>query len=179
MTEDYGKVAVSILESLLSEGSPKKGEILVVGCSSSEVIGEHIGKSSNEEAGTSIAKALHRATSEKGLYLAAQCCEHLNRALVVEREVANKFNLTIVTVVPHSKAGGAFSTAVYNLLEDPVMVENIQAQWGLDIGLTLIGMHLMPVAIPVRVVPNRIGHAIVTAARTRPKLIGGPRAHYE
>ncbi len=179
MAEDYGKVAVSILESLLSEGNPKEGEILVVGCSSSEVIGEHIGKSSNEEAGTSIAKALCEAASEKGLYLAAQCCEHLNRALVVERELANKLNLTIVTVIPYPSAGGAFSTAVYGLFKDPVMVENIQAQWGLDIGLTLIGMHLVPVAIPVRVTPNRVGHAIVTAARTRPKLIGGPRAHYE
>lgn len=179
MTEDYGQVAISILESLLSKGEPRKGNILVVGCSSSEVIGEHIGKSSDIEVGAAIAKALYEATKKKGLYLAAQCCEHLNRALVVEREAAEKFNLSIVSVVPYPKAGGAFSTAVYKLFKDPVMVENIQAQWGIDIGQTLIGMHLMPVAIPVRVSPNRIGHAIVTAAMTRPKLIGGIRAQYE
>lgn len=179
MTEDYGKLARAIFQSLLSTGQPKKGDILVVGCSSSEVVGQHIGKSSDIEVGSAIARALYQATREEGLHLAAQCCEHLNRALVVEREVAEKFNLTIVSVVPYPKAGGAFSTSVYQLFEEPVMVESIRAQWGIDIGLTLIGMHLLPVAIPVRVKPNRIGHAVVSAARTRPKLIGGPRAHYE
>ncbi len=179
MTENYGQEAVAVLESLLAEDQPKKGDILVVGCSSSEVMGGRIGKFSNVETGAEIAKALYEAAQAKGLYLAAQCCEHLNRALVVERETAEKYNLPIVTVVPHPKAGGSFGTAVYHLLKDPVLVENIQAQWGIDIGLTLIGMHMKPVAIPVRVTPDHVGAARVTAARNRPKLIGGIRAQYE
>lgn len=103
----------------------------------------------------------------------------MNRALVVERETAKKYSLTIVSVVPQPKAGGSFGTAVYHLMKDPVIVENIQAQWGIDIGLTLIGMHMKPVAIPVRVTPDHIGKARVTAARVRPKLIGGVRACYK
>lgn len=179
MAENYGEQAAAVLESLLATGQPKPGEILVVGCSSSEVMGGRIGKFSNEETGAEIAKALYEASQKHGLFIAGQCCEHLNRALVCERELAEKHNLTIVTVVPQPKAGGSFGTALYRLLKDPVMVENIQAQWGIDIGLTLIGMHMRAVAIPVRVTPDHVGAAMVTAARVRPKLIGGERAKYE
>ncbi len=179
MTEEYGKQAVAVLDSLLASGNPKPGEILVVGCSSSEVMGGRIGKFSNVDTGAEIAKALYEESLKRGLLIAGQCCEHLNRALVTERETAEKYGLTIVTVVPQPKAGGSFGTALYQLLKDPVMVETIQAQWGIDIGLTLIGMHMRAVAIPVRVQPDHVGQAMVTAARVRPKLIGGERARYE
>ena len=116
---------------------------------------------------------------ENGLFLAAQCCEHLNRALVVEREAAERFNLEIVSAVPKPKAGGSFAAAAYLAYAEPVLVEHIKASAGLDIGSTLIGMHLKDVAVPLRLEIKTIGEASVTAARTRPKLIGGARAQYE
>ncbi len=152
--------------------------LLVVGCSSSEVMGGTIGKNSNVETGAEIAKAVLELTKEFGIQLAAQCCEHLNRALVMERDAAKAKGYEIVTVVPFPKAGGSFGTAVYRDLKDPVMVEEVQADFGIDIGLTMIGMHLKRVAIPVRMHPDHIGEALVCGAKTRPKLIGGERAHY-
>ena len=116
---------------------------------------------------------------EKGIFLAAQCCEHLNRALVVERECAEKYGLEIVCVVPKAKAGGSFATTAYENFNAPVVVETIKAHAGVDIGSTIIGMHLRHVAVPVRLSMKQLGEANVTFARTRPKYIGGPRAVYE
>ena len=179
---EYGFAAAKALETLLSTGKVKEGQILVVGCSSSEIAGGKIGKASNVEIGQEIATALMEVADKYHLYLAAQCCEHLNRALVVEAQAAEKYNLTIVSAVPQPKAGGSFATGVYKIMHDhikePVLVEEISAHWGLDIGQTMIGMHMQRVAIPVRVEPKKVGEALITAARVRPKLIGGERAVY-
>ena len=153
------------------------GHIAVVGCSTSEITGKHIGTASNTEIGAAVFNALISVFSEHGVYLAAQCCEHLNRAIIIEREAAAGWE--IVNAVPAPNAGGAFAAAAYAGLRDPVAVEKIQADAGLDIGGTLIGMHLKPVAIPLRLAVLKIGEATVTAARTRPKLIGGARAEYD
>ena len=155
----------------------KKGQILVVGCSSSEVIGKKIGSCSSEETAKEIYEALQSVLKERGIYLAAQCCEHLNRAIIVER-AAVPF-AEICNVVPQPKAGGSFATAAYHDMEEPVAVEEIKADAGLDIGSTLIGMHLKKVAVPVRLAVKNIGEAPLVAARTRPKFIGGIRAKYD
>lgn len=155
----------------------KKGQILVVGCSSSEVIGKKIGSCSSEETAKEIYEALQSILKERGIYLAAQCCEHLNRAIIVER-AAVPF-AEICNVVPQPKAGGSFATAAYYDMEEPVAVEEIKADAGLDIGSTLIGMHLKKVAVPVRLAVKNIGEAPLVAARTRPKFIGGIRAKYD
>lgn len=149
----------------------------MVGCSTSEVLGEKIGTHSSPETAKAIFETIFEYTQSHGLYLAAQCCEHLNRALIVERQ-AVPFG-EIVNVVPQPKAGGSFATEAYAHFADPVAVEEIQADAGLDIGCTLIGMHLKKVAVPVRLEHNRVGSALVIAARTRPKFIGGARAVYD
>ena len=156
------------------------GDLLVVGCSSSEVAGEQIGTHSSEETARAIFEEISGVASEHGIFLAAQCCEHLNRALIVERTAAEKFGLELVNVVPQPKAGGSFAAAAYRAFDEPVAVESLRCQSaaGLDIGATLIGMHLRPVAVPVRLKTARIGQAIVIAARTRPKFVGGSRAVY-
>ena len=155
----------------------QKGDILVVGCSSSEIVGGTIGKDSSYQTARAVVEVLLPFLQEKGIYLAAQCCEHLNRAIIIEREAVEKHQ--IVSVVPKPKAGGSFATAVYECLQNPVAVETIRADAGIDIGDTLIGMHLRAVAVPLRIQQNAIGHAHVTCAVTRPKYIGGPRAEYE
>ena len=155
----------------------KNGSIFVVGCSTSEVMGGSIGKNSNAEVGTEIFNAINEVLCEKGIYLAAQCCEHLNRAIVIEAAALDK-NAETVNVVPQPKAGGSFATAAYNRFNSPVCVESIKADAGIDIGFTLIGMHLKAVAVPVRLENDIIGNAKVVAARTRSKFIGGERAHY-
>ena len=152
---------------LFDAAKPEKGDILVVGCSTSEVLGEKIGTAGSLETANEIFSALKE-----------KCCEHLNRALVLEKELALKKNLTIVCAVPHEHAGGSLATAAYRGFKDPVLVESISAQLGMDIGLTLIGMHLQSVAVPVRTEIKRIGNAPVVFARTRPKYIGGERAQY-
>ena len=166
------------MRELLEEAKLPKGSLIVVGCSSSEILGAHIGKGSSPEVGNVVAKALLEETTAAGMYLAAQCCEHLNRALILERAAAEKFGYEIVCVKPQPKAGGSFATAIWNSLAEPVAVEHIRAAAGLDIGLTLIGMHLKEVAVPVRLQTKCIGEALLTAARTRPKYVGGPRAEY-
>jgi len=166
------------LRELMEVADLPRGSLIVVGCSSSEILGEHIGKGSSPEAGAAVARALLEEADRAGMYLAAQCCEHLNRALILERVAAEKFGYEIVCVRPQPKAGGSFATAVWDTLEEPVAVEQVRASAGLDIGLTLIGMHLKAVAVPVRLQTNRIGEALVTAARTRPRYVGGPRAVY-
>ena len=165
-------------DELISQSTFEKGDILVVGCSSSEVIGEKIGTSGSLDVATEIFNILKSKCTQNGLYLACQCCEHLNRALVIEKELAKRERLTIVCAVPHEKAGGSFATAAFRGFENPVLVEEITAQLGIDIGNTLIGMHLARVAVPVRTSIKKIGEAPVTFARVRPKYIGGERARY-
>jgi len=166
------------LEGLLEVAELKPGRILLVGCSTSEVAGEKIGTASNADIAQAILAGIRPLVEQHELYLAVQCCEHLNRALVVEEACAERYGLELVTVVPHAKAGGAFATLAYKSCTHPVMVETIQADAGLDIGDTFIGMHLKPVAVPVRLSIKNIGQAHLTLARTRPKLIGGERARY-
>jgi len=169
---------LSVLNELLSVANLDRGDILVVGCSTSEVSKHSIGSFSNGEIGTVIFETLHTELEKKGINLATQCCEHLNRAIVIEKSVAKENRLPIVNVVPQLKAGGAFSTAAFAGFTNPVAVEYIQAQAGIDIGDTLIGMHLAPVAVPVRVATKEIGNAHIVCARTRGKYIGGERACY-
>ena len=171
---DETKAAIS---ELCEEAKLKAGDTVVVGCSTSEVVGSKIGTNSSYDVAGEIFKALHEYTKSKGLYLAIQCCEHLNRAIITERK-AVPFS-EIVNVVPQPKAGGSLATQAYHGFTEPVAVEEIKADAGLDIGLTLIGMHLKKVAVPLRLVNNTIGEATVVAARTRPKFIGGVRAAYD
>lgn len=178
-TELIKQQAKSAVSELLSVAGLHKGDILVVGCSSSEIVGETIGHGSSIEAAEAVFEAIYPILKEQGIYLAAQCCEHLNRALIIERECAKNYGLEEVCVVPQPKAGGSFATTAWKNFDTPVAVEEIRAQAGLDIGGTLIGMHLCRVAVPVRLEQNRIGDAILLAARTRPKYIGGSRAKYE
>lgn len=156
----------------------KKGDIFVVGCSSSEVGGEKIGTSSSENVGKAVFDGIYQVLKEKGIFLASQCCEHLNRSLVIERECCEKYNLEEVCVVPQPKAGGSFATAAYKAFESPVVVEEITGNAGIDIGGTLIGMHLKRVCVPVRLSVKKIGQAPIICAKTRPRLIGGERAVY-
>ncbi|MBO4693756.1 MAG: TIGR01440 family protein [Clostridia bacterium] len=169
----------SAVNELLDKANLRSGDLLVVGCSSSEVTGSKIGTNSTPETAKEIFSAIYDAIKEKGIFLAAQCCEHLNRALVIEKSVAKEHNLEIVNAIPQPKAGGSFATAAYNNFEHPVLVERVMADAGLDIGGTLIGMHLKRVAIPVRLSVDHIGNAILIAARTRPIYIGGQRAVYD
>ena len=172
----YNETKASISE-LCEEAKLKEGDIVVVGCSTSEVVGSQIGTNSNYDVAGEIFRALYEYTKRKGIYLAIQCCEHLNRAIIIEKE-AVPF-LEYVNVVPQPKAGGSLATHAYHNFSEPVAVEEIKADAGLDIGLTLIGMHLKKVAVPLRLVNNKIGEATVVAARTRPKFIGGERATYD
>lgn len=153
------------------------GQILVVGCSTSEVRGSKIGTDSAPATGEELVDAILSVLEPRGIFLAAQCCEHLNRCLIVERAAVPQ--LEPVNVVPQPKAGGSFATAAYRRFRDPVAVEHIRAQAGMDIGGTLIGMHLREVAVPVRLSLKAIGQAPLTAARTRPKFVGGVRAMYD
>ncbi len=155
----------------------KKSDILVVGCSTSEVIGSKIGTNSSPETATELFEGIKKAADESGVFVAAQCCEHLNRAIIIEKEALT--NCDICNVVPQPKAGGSFATAAYNAFKEPIAVEEIKADAGLDIGFTMIGMHLKKVAVPVRLKNNKIGEATVLAARVRAKFIGGERAHYD
>lgn len=166
------------MAELLETANVRRGGLVVVGCSSSEIMGERIGKGSAPEAAKAVVEGIMPLLEERGLYLAAQCCEHLNRALIIEREAAERFGYEIVCVIPQPKAGGSFATAAYAYMRDPVAVEHVRADAGLDIGNTLIGMHLKDVAVPLRLGVKKIGEAWVNAARTRPKLIGGVRAVY-
>ena len=154
-----------------------KGQIVVVGCSTSEVVGHNVGSWSTPEVANAIFEGLNSVFASMGVYIAAQCCEHLNRALIVEHEAVP--NGEIVNVMPQPKAGSSFATAAYHSFCHPVALEEIKADAGLDIGGTLIGMHLKKVAVPVRLQQNHIGQAILLAARVRPKFIGGERAIYD
>lgn len=155
------------------------GDILVVGCSSSEIIGETIGQASSIDAAQAVFSGIYDALKAHGIYLAAQCCEHLNRAIIIERELALRDRMEIVNVVPQPKAGGSFATTAYKTFVNPVAVEHIKADAGMDIGDTLIGMHLKDVAVPLRISTDKIGEAHLVCARTRAKFIGGERAVYD
>lgn len=172
------KQAASAALELLEAARLREGDIFVVGCSTSEIAGGIIGKDSSLDAARAVHAGISAPLRERGIFLAAQCCEHLNRALIVERECAERYGLEIVAVLPQPKAGGAFATVTYEDFADPIAVEHIRAHAGIDIGDTLIGMHLRDVAVPVRLENNFIGSARVIAARTRPKYIGGERAKY-
>ncbi|WP_270568145.1 TIGR01440 family protein [Bacillus sonorensis] len=169
----------SILEEFHTEAGLRADQVIVIGCSTSEVAGEHIGTSGSEDIAAAIYSGLETLQQKTGAALAFQCCEHLNRALVVEKETAEAWRLPIVFAVPVPKAGGSMAAYAYKKMKEPVLVEQIAADAGIDIGDTFIGMHLKPVAVPVRVSENKLGEAHVTLARTRPKLIGGVRAVYE
>ena len=171
--------AMEAVSELIDVAGLRRGDILVIGCSSSEIAGGTIGHNSSLETAQEVFGVIYPILCERGIYLAAQCCEHLNRALIIERECAKAYGLEEVCVVPQPKAGGSFATTAWANFEAPVAVEEIRAQAGLDIGGTLIGMHLKRVAVPIRLSQNRIGDAILLAARTRPKFIGGIRAKYE
>lgn len=176
--KEIAKDAENAITELIEKANLKKGQLLVVGCSTSEITGEVIGHGSSIEAAKAVFDAIYPILEEKGISLAAQCCEHLNRALIIEMEEAQKRGYDYVNVVPQPKAGGSFATTCYNNFKNPVAVEFIKADAGLDIGLTLIGMHLRHVAVPLRLQTKTIGKATITAARTRAKFIGGERAHY-
>lgn len=165
-------------EELIGAASVRPGQIFVAGCSTSEVLGEKIGTARSPETAQAIIAGLLSVTEAHGLFLAVQCCEHLNRALVVEEEAMERYGLIQVTVHPVPEAGGSAASCAYETFRRPVVVEALQAHLGLDMGQTLIGMHLRRVAVPVRLSVRSIGNAVLTAARTRPPLIGGERARY-
>ena len=175
ITNDTKNVFIQLIEAAkLCEGS-----VVVLGCSTSEVGGDRIGTHSSMDIAAAIYDGFFDMLSERGIYLAAQCCEHLNRALVIERELAEKRGLDIVNAVPQPKAGGSSATTAYSRMKDPVLVEKIRADAGVDIGGTLIGMHLKETAVPLRLPQKKIGDAFVASARTRAKFIGGARAVYD
>ena len=174
---DIATQAKKAAEELIELAHLKKGDIAVIGCSTSEVLGSKLGTNSSPDTAKVLFESIYEVFCAKGIYIAAQCCEHLNRAIIVEREAVPFAER--VNVVPQPKAGGSFATQAYAHFKNPIAVEEIKADAGLDIGATLIGMHLKKVAVPVRLSIKYIGEAPVTAARTRPKFIGGERAVYD
>jgi len=167
-----------ILQQFAQVAGLKERQILVIGCSTSEVLGEKIGTASNQEVAQALFKPVWMWAKQNGIYVAFQCCEHLNRALVLERQCADFYRLEPVMARPSAQAGGALAAAAWAQIPEPVLVEEIKAHAGIDIGDTFIGMHLRPVAVPVRIDVQTLGQAHVTMARTRPKYIGGPRTVY-
>ena len=164
------------VKELIAAAKLKKGDILVVGCSTSEVVGSKIGTNSDPNTAEKIFDGIYTELKNNGIYLAVQCCEHLNRAIVTER-AAVPF-AEAVNAIPQKKAGGSLATVAYNNFENPVLIEEIKADAGMDIGDTFIGMHLKRVAVPVRLSIKSIGEAHLTCARVRPTFIGGIRAIY-
>lgn len=164
---------------LIEKAKLKKGDLIVLGCSTSEVKGSKIGTDSQFDTAAAMYESFYPYLKSKGIFLAAQCCEHLGRALVVEREYAAAHNLEIVNAVPQPKAGGSSATTAYKVFSDPVLVAHVRADAGIDVGGTLIGMHLKEVAVPVRLSINKVGEANLVCARTRPRFVGGERAVYD
>ena len=179
MYEEITAQARQAVTELLDAAKLTPGKLLVIGCSSSEMVGARIGKGSSLEAALAAFAGIYPVLQARGIALAVQCCEHLNRALVVERDVAEARGCEIVNAVPQVHAGGSFAVTAWANFRDPVLVETIVADAGLDIGGTLIGMHLRRVAVPVRLSLKKIGEANLLCARTRPKYIGGERAVYQ
>ena len=176
---EIAKQATQAVTELLEVARREKDDLFVVGCSSSEIIGSKLGTNSSVEVANTVFDAIYEVVKANGLYLATQCCEHLNRALIIEKECAKLYGYELVNVVPQPKAGGSLSTRAYERFEHPVAVQEIRASAGMDIGDVLIGMHLKAVAVPVRLSMNKIGDALLLCARTRPKYIGGERAQYK
>lgn len=174
---DIASQGRKVIEELYEKAGLIKGNIVVIGCSTSEILGSKLGTNSNPDTARVLFESIYDFLCSKGIYLAAQCCEHLNRAIVTEQEAVP--GIETVNVVPQPKAGGSFAYQAYRHFRQPVVIEEIRADAGLDIGATLIGMHLKKVAVPLRLENNKIGEAIVVAARTRPKFIGGARAVYD
>lgn len=179
MSESHQALAAKAMEELLEAARAQPGDLVVVGCSTSEIAGRAIGTSPGPALGEEMIAGLLPPIRRRGLYLAAQCCEHLNRALVVEEAALRAHGLTRVNALPRPEAGGSFATAAWGACEAPALAERVAAAAGLDIGATLIGMHLRPVAVPVRLSVARIGGAGLVAARSRPPFIGGARAGYD
>lgn len=177
MIKELSSQAKAVMEELIEKAKLKSGDIVVIGCSTSEILGSKIGTNSSPDTANTVFEAIYDCANKYGIKLAFQCCEHLNRAIIVERDTVP--NAETVNVVPQPKAGGSMATQAYERFENPVVVEEIKADAGIDIGFTLIGMHLKKVAVPLRLENNRIGEALVLAARTRPKFIGGTRAIYD
>ena len=178
MFDQITKDANAVFTQLIEAAKLQEGSIIVLGCSTSEVGGDRIGTHSSMDTAAAIYDGFFDLLKERGIYLAAQCCEHLNRALVIERELAVKLGLPIVNAIPQPKAGGSSATTAYARFSDPVLVEHIRADAGVDIGGTMIGMHLKETAVPLRLPQKKIGEAFVASARTRAKFIGGARAVY-
>lgn len=179
MLNDITKETNAVFTQLIEAAKLHEGSVVVLGCSTSEVGGDRIGTHSSMDVAAAIYDGFFDMLKEKGVFLAAQCCEHLNRALVIERKLALRLNLPIVNAVPQPKAGGSSATTAYARMDDPVLVERIQADAGVDIGGTLIGMHLKETAVPLRLPQKKVGEAFVASARTRAKFIGGARAVYD
>ena len=179
MFDEISAQARAAVTELLDIAGLKAGDLFVVGCSSSEIVGQRIGKGSSMEAAQAVFQGIYPVLKERGIFLAAQCCEHLNRALILESAAAEKFGYEPVNVRPWAHAGGSFATTVWENLDAPCAVEHIRAKAGMDIGATLIGMHLKDVAVPVRLSVKMIGRAPLVCARTRPRFIGGERARYQ
>ena len=177
MSENLREQAYKAATEIIEVAGLKRGQLLVVGCSTSEILGSKIGTDSSPDTAKEVFDGIYAAAEEKGIFLAVQCCEHLNRAIVTQRKALSFAEP--VNVVPQPKAGGSLAACAYNAFEDPIVVEEIKADAGLDIGFTMIGMHLKKVAVPLRLNNNKIGKATVLAARTRPKFIGGSRAQYD
>ena len=169
----------TITQEVLAKAQLKAGDIFVLGCSTSEIAGGVIGKNSSQEIGEWVVETLLAILSEQQIFLAVQGCEHLNRALVVERAAQERYNLEEVAVVPQLHAGGACSVAAFRYFNEPVEVEHLVAKAGIDLGDTSIGMHIKHVQVPIRPSIRELGGAHVTALYSRPKYIGGPRAKYE
>ncbi len=169
-----------IIEEICDKAKIREGSLFLLGGSSSETVGKKLGTASNKESAEAVIGTVYSELKKRGADLAVQCCEHLNRAIVVERKTAEKYDLEEVNVIPQPHAGGAFAVAAYGLFEDPVMVEDIRAKAdaGMDIGGVMIGMHIHPVVVPLRLENRSVGEAFVLAARRRPKYVGGERAVY-
>lgn len=167
------------LLALLSEAKLEEGDIVVIGCSTSEVGGHRVGTFSSTDIGKVLFDTIYPELKKRGLFLAVQCCEHLNRSLIIEKEAAKIYRLDRVNVIPQLHAGGAFAMQAWENFSHPCAVESVRAAAGMDIGSVLIGMHLRPVAVPVRCEVDMIGEARLTLARTRPRFVGGERALYE
>lgn len=177
--EDIKKQVEDACKEILEKSDVKKGDVFLLGGSSSEILGDDIGKNTNAEIGEIVVNTLADILSEKKIYFAVAGCEHINRAIVVERELSNRDRYEIVSVVPKLNAGGSFATAAYESFKDPVVIEHINADFGMDIGDASIGMHIKFVQVPLRLNIKEIGKAHLTSLKSRPKLIGGKRASYE
>lgn len=177
--EQITQAVQQAVQELLQKANLFAGDLFVVGCSSSEIGGKKIGSASSLELAEAVFRGIYPILNQQGIFLAAQCCEHLNRAIILEREAAKQYRYEQVNVIPWKKGGGSFATVTYQNLKDPVAVEEVCAKAGMDIGDTLIGMHLAKVAVPVRLEIKKIGEANLVCARTRPKYIGGERARYD